>query len=445
MSRTGTDDAWNERALKHLWYCCAQMKDYEMFPPLHVKEASGSYIILADGTKIIDAISSWWCKSLGHAHPDLTAALCDQARRAEHVMLAHMATEPVVELSSQLAQLFPGLTKVFFGGDGSTAVEIAVKMSYEVHRLAGHAGRTRVLALENGYHGETQLCAALSDVSAYKRGLLPMFVECPKLRGLPYVTSSRDPLWTDCSAHWPHLQHQLEQVGTELCAIILEPILQGAGGMRVYSADLLRRLREWTHLNGIHLIADEILTGFGRTGTPMACDHAPVVPDFVCLSKGLTGGFLPMSAVVTSEAHYAAFYAEHEEDKAFNHSNTFAGNALAAAVAVEALRTYKTQGFLERVSRLERELHERMEEVSTATGVLGPIRGIGGVVAADLRVPGATKARTGFRIYREAAMRGALVRPIGDTVYWLPPLNVEPSVLDDLARITIDAIVAAVG
>jgi adenosylmethionine---8-amino-7-oxononanoate aminotransferase len=445
-TRSGADESWESRALEHVWYCCAQMKDYEAFPPLHVKEASGSHIVLADGTKLIDGISSWWCKSLGHGHPQLTAALCDQARRAEHVMLAHMATDPIVELSSRLARLFPGLTKVFFGGDGSTAVEISVKMSYEAQRLSGHAGRTRVLALENGYHGETQLCAALSDVGAYRRGLLPAFGEFPKLRGLPYVTSSSDPLWADCSAQWPALLRQLEEVRSELCAVVVEPILQGASGMRVYSADLLRRLREWTRQAGVHLVADEILTGFGRTGALMACEHAQVVPDFACLSKGLTGGYLPMSAVVTSEAIYATFYGAHEEDRAFNHSNTFAGNALAAAVAVEALRVYEAPPFLARTAQLEQELRERMTEVSEATRALGPIRGIGGVVAADLAVvEGTAPKRLGFRVYREAAQRGALVRPIGDTLYWLPPLNVEPSVLDELASITIDAIRAALG
>ncbi len=444
-TRPGAGDDWEERALEHLWYCCAQMKDYESFPPLHVKEASGSHIVLADGTRLIDGISSWWCKSLGHAHPRLTAALVAQAGRAEHVMLAHMTVEPLVELSSRLAGLFPGLGKVFFGGDGSTAVEIAVKMSFEAQRLAGHAGRTKVLALENGYHGETQLCAALSDVGAYRRGLLPALGEFPKLRGLPYVTSPRDPLWADCSSRWPDLQRQLEEAGPELCAVVVEPILQGASGMRVYSADLLRRLRAWTRASGVHLIADEILTGFGRTGALMACRHAGVVPDFACLSKGLTGGYLPMSAVVTSEDVYATFYGEHEEDRAFNHSNTFAGNALAAAVAVEALRVYEAPDFLPRVARLERLLHERLAEVSEATGALGPIRGIGGVVAAELSVPAgaAARKRLGFAVYREAARRGALVRPIGDTLYWLPPLNVEPAVLDDLARITIDAIRAA--
>jgi adenosylmethionine---8-amino-7-oxononanoate aminotransferase len=444
--RSSTDDSWEDRAVENLWYCCAQMKDYEVFPPLQVKEASGSHIVLADGTKLIDAISSWWCKTLGHAHPRLTAALCDQAHRAEHVMLAHMAVEPVVELASKLARLFPGLTKVFFGGDGSTAIEISVKMSFEAQRISGHTGRTKVLALENDYHGETQLCAALSDVGAYQRGLLPAFGAFPKLRGLPYVRSSSDPLWADCSSHWPGLLRQLEDVRSELCAVIVEPILQGASGMRVYSADLLRRLREWTLQNGVHLIADEILTGFGRTGRLMACESAQVVPDFACLSKGLTGGFLPMSAVVTSEAVYATFYGEHDEDRAFNHSNTFAGNALAAAVAVEALRAYEAPAFLERVSLLERQLHAGMAEVSEATGALGPIRGIGGVVAADLKVAGgAERKRIGFRVYREAAMRGALVRPIGDTLYWLPPLNVESLVLDDLTRITIDAVRAAIG
>jgi adenosylmethionine-8-amino-7-oxononanoate aminotransferase len=436
---------WKTRSLEHLWYCCAQMKDYEEFPPLHVTRATGPYIVLADGTRLIDGISSWWCKTLGHAHPRLTAALCEQARHVEHVMLAHMATDPIVELSSKVASIFPGLTKVFFGGDGSTAVEISVKMSFQAQRNAGHTRRTRIVSLENGYHGETQLCAALSDVSAYQGGLLPAFAPFSKLRGLPYVDGSSDPLWADCSPRWEAILQQLEEVADELCAVVVEPVLQGAAGMRVYSADLLRRLRAWTRAHHVHLIADEILTGFGRTGALMACRHADVVPDFACLSKGLTGGYLPMSAVVTSEEIFAAFYFDFEEGKAFNHSNTYAGNALAAAVAVEAIRLYEEPSFLGRVKELEGELRSAMEEVSEATGVLGPIRGIGGVVASDLQMPAAApERRLGFRVYKEAARRGALVRPIGDTLYWLPPLTLEPPVLDDLKQITIAAIRAAI-
>ncbi len=448
MSSAG-DEGWNDRALAHLWYACAQMKDYQTFPPMHVASASGSHIVLADGRRLIDGISSWWCRSLGHAHPSLAAALRDQASRVEHVMLAHMATDATVELSERLARIFPGLGKVFFGGDGSTAVEIAVKMSYEAQRLSGHAARTKVLSLENGYHGETQLCAALSDVGDYRRGILPALDPgaFPKLRGLPYVGSRHEPEWEDCSAAWPALLRQLEEAGPSLCAVILEPVLQGASGMRVYAADLLRRLRGWTREQGVHLVADEIMTGFGRTGRLMACEHAGIVPDLVCLSKGLTGGTLPMSAVVTGEQIYATFYGAFEEDRAFNHSNTFAGNPLGAAVAVAALRAYQEPSFLTRVAELAGELRAGLEEVSRATGALGPVRGIGAVVAADLRAPSgkATTGRLGFRVYQEAARRGALVRPIGDALYWLPPLNADEGVVEELTRVTIDAIRAAVG
>jgi adenosylmethionine-8-amino-7-oxononanoate aminotransferase len=433
------------RDLRHVWHPCSQMRDYESFPPLEVVGAQGSRLHLAGGRTLIDAISSWWCKSLGHGHPRLRAALTRQAERFEHVILANTTNDVVVRLSERLAALAPGLTRVFYGGDGSTAVEIAAKLALHARRITG-AGGSRFLALENGYHGETALTLGLGDLGIYRSAYADVLPPVEFLRGLPYVDSDAHPLWNDCASHWPALERQLEERREGLCAVVIEPILQGAGGMRFYSSDFLRRLRAWTRARGVYLIADEILTGFGRTGTMLACEHAGIVPDMVCLSKGLTAGWMPLSAVLVSDAIYDLFYAEYGTGRDFLHSNTYAGNPLAAAVALEALDIYREEDICGRVRRGQGELRAALERVAGSTGRLAHVRCLGAVAAADLTGPGTGPGkRAGYRVYREAVARGALLRTLGDTVYWLLPLNAEDGILPELEAITGAAIRAALG
>ena len=438
------------RDLRHIWHPCSQMSDYQAFPPLEVVGAQGSRLHLKNGRTLIDAVSSWWCKSLGHGHPRLKAALLRQTERFEHVILANTTNEVIVELSERLASLAPGLGKVFYAGDGSTAVEIAAKLALHARKIQG-GGESRFLALENGYHGETALTLALGDLGLYREAYREILPPVSFLRSLPYVDSEAHPLWSDCSEAWPALESQLEANLAGLCAVVIEPILQGAGGMRFYSADFLRRLRAWTKARGVFLIADEILTGFGRTGTMLACEHAGIAADMVCLSKGLTAGWLPMSATLVSEEIYDLFYAEYGHGRDFLHSNTYAGNALAAAVALEPMKVYHDEDILGQVRRNQPLLAAAMGRVAGETGRLKNVRCLGGVAAAELNVPspasgGAeTKARTGFRVYQEAVSRGALLRTLGDTVYWLLPLNADPEVISELEGITTASIRAVLG
>jgi adenosylmethionine---8-amino-7-oxononanoate aminotransferase len=433
------------RDLRHVWHPCSQMRDYEAFPPLEIVGAQGCHLHLKDGSKLIDAISSWWCKSLGHGHPRLKAALARQMDRFEHVILANTTHEIIVRLSERLAALAPGLNHVFYAGDGSTAVEVAAKLALHAKKIQG-TGESRFMALENGYHGETALTLALGDLGLYREAYREVLPPVSFLRGLPYVDSEAHPLWSDCSSVWPALEAQLDANRTGLCAIVIEPILQGAGGMRFYSADFLRRLRAWTRENGVYLIADEILTGFGRTGAMLACDHAGIVPDIACLSKGLTAGWLPMSAALVSDDIYRLFYADYGQGKDFLHSNTYSGNALAAAIALEALDVYRDEDILGRVRRNRDHLAASMARVAEATGRLKNVRCLGAVAAAELQGPGTGQgARAGFRVYREAVSRGALLRTLGDTVYWLLPLNAGPEVVSELEGITIASIRAVLG
>ncbi len=419
------------------------MKDYETFPPLEIVRAEGEYLYTADGRRLIDAISSWWCKSLGHGHPRIRAAVAAQMERFEHVILANTVNRTIAELSERLTDLLPGRRYVFYGGDGSTAVEIALKMALHAMKIRGETRRTRFMALENGYHGETALALAVSDLGLYKEPYRELAPEYPMITGIPYCTGTDDPLFHDCSTVWPTIERQLEREKGTLCALIVEPVVQGAGGMRIYSADLLRRLRIWTQKTGIYLIADEIMTGFYRTGRGLACDHAGIAPDLVCLSKGLTAGWAAMSAVVMSGDMYDLFYADYGTGRDFLHSNTYAGNALAAAAALEAQKIYEEEDIAGRISGAALLLRQSMQKVADKTGMLTNIRAIGMIVAADIRPELIKTPRTGYRVYRHAVEHGALLRPLGNTIYWLPPLTITPENINKLNEITISALSAA--
>ncbi|WP_339050461.1 adenosylmethionine--8-amino-7-oxononanoate transaminase [Rickettsiella endosymbiont of Xylota segnis] len=426
---------------QHIWHPCSQMKDYEAFPPLIIKKAYGPYIELTDGRRIIDAISSWWCKSLGHNHPRLKAALQAQLECFEHVIFANSTYEIILQLSEKLANICPGLNKVFYASEGSSAVEIALKMSLHAQQLLSQNQRTQFTSLQNGYHGETFMALGLSDLGLYRKAYEAHLIKPNFIQNIPYVHSSSDPLWDNCSAIWPDIEKQLEKQEANLAAIIVEPIVQGAGGMKIYSQDFLRRLRKWTQTHGIYLIADEIMTGLGRTGQALACEHAKIKPDFICLSKGLTSGWLPMSAVLTHTEIYNLFYDDYSSGKSFLHSHTFSGNALAAAVALECLNILKDEKIFQQVREKEIILKKLMHEVYDKTERLTNIRGIGAIIAADLQLTETEKnQRIGYQIFQKALQLGAWLRPLGNTLYWLPPLNTPLFALEELKDISILAI-----
>lgn len=425
------------RDQQYIWHPCSQMKDYEAFPPLIIKKAYGPYIELTNGRRIIDAISSWWCKSLGHNHPRLKSALKAQLEDFEHVIFANSTYEIIVQLSEKLGSLCPGLNKVFYASEGSSAVEIALKMSLHAQQLLGQNQRTQFTSLKNGYHGETFMALGLSDLGLYRKAYEAHLIKPNFIQNIPYVHSSLDPLWNDCSAIWPSIENQLEKQVTNLAAIIVEPIAQGAGGMKIYSQDFLRRLRKWTKTHGIYLIADEIMTGLGRTGRCLASEHAQIKPDFICLSKGLTSGWLPMSAVLTHTEIYNLFYDDYSSGKGFLHSHTFSGNALAAAVALECLKILEDEKIVQQVQEKEIILKKFMCEINTNTQRLINIRGIGAIVAADLKLTEKEKnQRIGYQIFQKALQMGAWLRPLGNTIYWLPPLNTPLVTLEELRDIT---------
>lgn len=433
-----TSNNWHQRSVEHIWYPSSQMKDYEHFPVLPIKNASGIYLELEDGRKIIDAISSWWTKSLGHNHPRIKKALIEQAEHFEHAILANTTNATIIELSERLSALSPQLEKVFYASDGSSAVEIAMKLAVQAQAQRGEKNRTQFMALENSYHGDTALTLSVCNIGLFRDAYSAITHPYPFIKHVPYVNSKNHPLWNDCSDMWPAIETQLAEHADTLAGIIVEPIVQGAGGLKLYSQDFLKRLRNWCSDSKVYFIADEIMTGFYRTGLPLACQHADIEPDFLCLAKGLTSGWLPMSATLTTNEIYDLFYDDYESCKGFMHSHTFSGNVLAAATALETLKIYDDENIQQKVETLEPLLFSAMQEVANKTGKLENIRHIGAIVVADIK--GSEGKRLGFETFKRAVKLGALLRPIGNTLYWLPPFTIKELEINRLRDITVQAL-----
>ncbi len=434
------DSELQELDLNINWHPCSQMKDYEIFKPLIINKAYGCYLELSNGKRIIDAISSWWCKSLGHNNFELKQALISQINKFEHVIFANTTNKTIVDLSNKLISLMSNLNKVFYAGDGSCAVEIALKMSFQSRIISGQNSKNKFIALRNGYHGETIGAMSVSGIEIYRHHYSPLLFETIFVEPI-YVCGTDDRNWTDVSSYWLKIQRSLEPYIETTTAIIVEPILQGAGGMRIYSKDFLSKLYAWAKKNNIHIIADEIMTGFGRTGKMLASEFVNIQPDFICLSKGLTSGWMPFSAVLTTDNMYQIFYDDYHTGKSFLHSHTYSGNALGASLALTTLNIILNNKLYDRANRIQKIMKTHMNDIAEQTGYIKNVRGIGGVVAADL-ISNNKRERKGYQVYKEAVRLGLLLRPLGDTIYWLPPLIVSEETLLEMKLITTQAILA---
>ncbi|KTC78616.1 adenosylmethionine--8-amino-7-oxononanoate transaminase [Legionella cincinnatiensis] len=424
------------RDLKHVWHPCAQMKDFEICPPLIIEKAQGCYLYTDKGP-LIDAISSWWCKSLGHAHPKVIASITAQLNRFEHVIAANTTHPLLVELAEELANITQK-QHIFFASDGSSAVEIAMKLAIHANQIKGFSNKNEFIALKNGYHGETLGTMGVSDLGLYKAPYTSFNLKCHFLDNIPYVTGKTDPLWTNCEAYWSSIEKQLEIIGDNVCALIVEPIIQGAGGMLCYSQDFLKKLALWAKSKNIYLITDEIMTGIGRTGEWLAANHAEIEADIICLSKGLTSGSIPLSCIMIDHSIFELFYADYSSGKSFLHSHTYSGNPLAISAALATIRTMHEEKTIAHVQNLGKYMLAALNEVAQLSGKLTNIRGIGAIVAADLE--DSAYHRVGNKVYQRALNHGALIRPIGNTLYWLPPLNTSHEIIGKLAEITLKSI-----
>jgi adenosylmethionine-8-amino-7-oxononanoate aminotransferase len=459
------------RDLGVFWHPCTQMRDHREHPPFEVVAARGCRLELADGRVVLDAIASWWCKSLGHRHPRVLAAIAAQLERFDHVIVAGVTHAPLVRLCERLLALANGLpasawgpaapagrppghfARVFLADNGSTGVEIALKLALQAQAQRGQPGRTRFAAFANGYHGETVGALSVGDLGLYGAPFAALTFPVEMLGPLPYRAGPHDPRWLDVDREWPAFAATLDRLAPTLAAIIYEPVLQAAGGMRLYSPALLARLAAWARERGVYLIADEIAAGMGRLGAMLATHLAGsgdgVLPDFAILAKGLTGGALPLSAVLTTDEVYRHFDADYGEGKAFLHSNTHTGNALAVAAALGALNAYAEEDVLGQVCTQGALLRDELTALAAARPFVRNVRAAGLVGAIDLTdaagAPLDPARRTGFRVYREAVRRGALLRPLGDTMYLCPPLTTSPAELRAMLAIlaeSVDAVVA---
>lgn len=422
--------------LQHIWHPCSIMKDFERVPPLVVHKAEGSYLYTDKGP-LIDATASWWCKSLGHGHPAIKQAIHEQLLQFEHVIAANTTHPKLSRLGELLAQLSNN-QHVYFASDGASAVEIALKMALHANKIKGAQGR-KFLALQNGYHGETSASLSVSDLSLYKKPYQELTIPCQMIGPLPYVANKHAKLWLNAESSWHAIEAQLNTQKEDYCALILEPLVQGSAGMLCYSADFLQKLVQWAQKNKIWVIADEIMTGLLRTGTWFAFQQAQIQPDLICISKGLTSGSIPMSCVLASHELYTLFYEGANPERAFLHSHTFSGNALAVSAALATLTTMMNEGYSHKTQQLSQKMHDYFQEICKLSGRLENFRHLGAIVAADL-VPHPHRKNLGFDFYAQALEYGALIRPINRTVYWLPPLNTGENTLVNLAEITLKSI-----
>lgn len=373
--------------------------------PLPVASARGAALVLVDGREIVDAISSWWTCLHGHGHPRIVAAIAEQAAKLDHVLFAGATHEPAVRLAEELVALAPrGLTRVFYSDDGSTAVEVALKIAWQSWIARGERGRTTFVAFEGGYHGDTFGAMSVGDPDPFFTPFAPLLFRVERI-----------------APRSGALEAKLAELGNRACAVIGEPLVQGAGGMRMHSVDLLREVRTACDAHRVPWIADEVMTGFGRTGKLFACDHAGVAPDLLCLSKGLTGGTLPLSATLATEALFEAFVS-NERSKAFFHGHSFTASPIGCAAALASLaivRDERTPDALERVGRrIEARLGERLRNATNASAV----RRVGGIVAFDLTVHDAGYlSNLALRLRAVALEHGVLLRPLGNVVYAMPP------------------------
>ena len=444
---------------RYLWHPYTQMKDFEKDDPLFVDRADGVFLFDAQGRRYYDTISSWWCILHGHNHPGIKAAIRDQLDRLEHVHFAGTTHEGAIRLAEKLVALTPdGLSKVFYSDNGSTACEVAIKMSLQYWKHMGETRRESFVSLERGYHGDTIGAMSLGGVPSFKgpfdaltfdsyRIPSPYCYRCPyKFR---HSARSQDHSITkslNCSIEClDPLEKLLADKGHEIAGIILEPLLQAAGGMIAYPVQYLKRLAGLASHHRIHLILDEVATGFGRTGRMFAFEHAGIAPDFLCLSKGLTAGFIPMAATITTDDVYHAFYADYEEGRTFFHGHTFTGNPLASAAALASLEIFEQEKVLDGLQDKIDILQSGMERFKELPWV-GDVRGIGMVAAVELvmdrrtRTPFSSEKRVGWMIYKEGLKKGLILRPLGDIVYLFLPLSVNAVQIEDILSLSFDVI-----
>ena len=419
----------SQRDLACVWHPYTQMKAAPV--PLPIVRGEGVHLYTDDGRKLLDGISSWWVNLHGHSHPKLNAALTAQAAKLEHVVFAGATHEPAVALAEQLISILPpGLSRIFYSDNGSTAIEVAMKMAWQYWQNRGEPRRQKFVALHHAFHGDTVGAMSASEQTGFTKAFEGMLFPVHRVHA-PYcyrcpLGLKRSECAIDCLGD---LERMLAAHEGSVAAVLVEPMLQGAGGMIVWPAEFLSGVRRLCDRYNTLMIADEILTGFGRTGRMFACEHAAVSPDLMCLSKGLTGGYLPLAVTATTNRIYEAFLSD-DRSKAFFHGHSYTANPLGCAVALASLELFKTENTLDRVKALEALFRGRLEALR-GMKIVGDVRGIGAVAAIELVTDsGGYFDSIGPRLYEAFLNRGLLLRPLGSILYFMPPYAITPKEVD---------------
>jgi len=435
------------RDLACVWHPCTQMKDHETLPLIPIKSGKGVWLEDFSGKRYIDAISSWWVNLFGHSNPRINNALYEQIATLEHVILAGFTHQPIIELSEQLIALTPdNLTHCFYADNGSAGVEVALKMSFHYWQNVGQPQKTKFVTLQDSYHGETLGALAVGDVALYKKTYAPLLMDvitapspagCYAEQGESYESYAQ--------RQFTAMEQILQTRHDEIAAVIIEPLVQCAGGMRMHHPIYLKLLRKACDRYGVHLIADEIAVGFGRTGTLFACEQAEIKPNFLCLSKGLTGGYLPLSVVLTTNEIYQAFYDDYTRLTAFLHSHSYTGNPLACRAALATLAIFAEDNIINKNQSLAMMMQQAVEPLKEHPHV-GEVRQQGMIVAMEIVKDKKNKQaypwqqRRGLKVYQYGLDKGVLLRPLGNVIYWMPPYVITPAEIAQLAQITQAAI-----
>jgi adenosylmethionine-8-amino-7-oxononanoate aminotransferase len=441
--------AWDQA---YVWHPFTQMQEWLADEPLIIAGGDGNYLIDVYGKRYLDGVSSLWCNLHGHRHPVLTAALHQQAERIAHSTLLGLASVPSVVLAQRLVRIAPpGLTRVFYSDAGATAVEVALKMVFQYWQLRGEARRTRFVALAEAYHGDTIGAVSVGYSEAFHRFFKPLLFPCHKLNP-PHVFRWQRGMDPDAAlqAALMEVEALLAEKGAEIAALIVEPLMQGAAGMWAHPVTYLRALRDLTQRHGVLLICDEVATGFGRTGKMFAVEHGDVAPDLMCVGKGISGGYLPLAATLTTEEIFRAFLGRYDQFKTFFHGHTYTGNALACAVALANLDVFEREQVLARTHARSRQLEERLAELASLPHVgdvrqWGLMAGIELVAQRDHRRSYLPGERVGMRVALDARQHGVILRPLGDVIVLMPPLSITEDQLDLLCTVARDAILRVTG
>jgi len=442
-----------QKDMEYIWHPCSQMKDYEELEPIVIEKGKGVWLYDIEGNRYLDVISSWWCNLLGHCNEYISSSVKHQADKLEHVIFANFTHEQAIKLCEKLSKILPkGLCKFNFTDNGSSSIEAAMKVSFQYHEQTGNPQKTRFMALTDAYHGETIGALSVGDCDLYTKLYKPILMDIVRINApdcyrCPF-NKTRENCECECAQD---AKKVFEKYGNETAALLVEPLLQGSAGMKIYPPLYLRKLRELCDEYNVHLIADEIATGYGRTGKMFAFEHANVSPDIMCLSKGLTGGYMPMAIFVTTQKIYDAFYDDYNTGKAFMHSHTYSGNPLACSAANAVLDLMQDGEILKTAQENAVYFNKIIKDKFLSHKNVGEVRSIGLINAIELVEDKLSKKgfdselRIGYQIYKKALKRGVILRPLGNVIYFNPPLIIKREEMDFAVDVAYKSLIDILG